>query len=61
MNNDENILKSGKETNQSNAGKEESYEEFIQSQQEIRTRYEELNSLLKSALDELNYKHYRKI
>ncbi len=59
MDDDENVLKSGREKPDYKADKDEFYEEFIKSQQQIRAEYEYLNSLLKIALDEFNHKFSR--
>lgn len=56
---DENVLKSGREKPEYKAEKDEFYEEFIKSQQQVRDEYKYLNSLMKIALDELNHKFSR--
>lgn len=60
MDEDENFLKSAKETPNDKAEKDKSYGEFIRSQEQIRAEYEELNNLLKIALEEFNHKIYVK-
>jgi hypothetical protein len=60
MDEDENFLKSGKETPNDKAEKDKFYGEFIRSQEQIRAEYKELNNLLKIALEEFNYKIYVK-
>ncbi len=60
MDEDENVLKSGKEIPNDKAEKDKFYGEFIKLQQQIRAEYEELNNLLKIALEEFNHKIYVK-